>query len=78
MPRYFFHVHDGDSVLDDVGLDLPDIFAARTAAIELSGEILKHDLTVSFVPHVFWQVEVSDSPKLGGHSLFILQFSVAG
>ena len=40
MPRYFFHIHDGHSVLDDVGLDLPDISAARTTAIELSGEIL--------------------------------------
>jgi hypothetical protein len=77
MPRYFFHIHDGNSVLDDVGLDLPDIIAARTAAIELSGEILKHDLTERLLPHVFWRVEVSDSPALGGRSLFVLQFAVA-
>ncbi|HEV2159851.1 DUF6894 family protein [Bradyrhizobium sp.] len=78
MPRYFFHIHDGASVLDDVGLDLPDIFAARSAAVELSGEILKHDLADPLLPHVSWQVEVSDSPRLGGRSLLILQFSVAG
>lgn len=77
MPRYFFHIYDGDSVLDDVGLELPDIVAARSAAIELSGELLKHDLEDSFPPHLFWQVEVSDSPGLGGRSLFILRFSVA-
>lgn len=77
MSRYFFHIHNGDPVLDDVGLELPDILAARIAAIELSGEILKHDLTDPFLPHVFWQIEVSDSPELGGRSLFILQFSVA-
>ncbi|MCP3398641.1 MULTISPECIES: DUF6894 family protein [unclassified Bradyrhizobium] len=78
MPRYFFHIHDGHSVLDDVGLDLPDIFAARTAAVELSGEILKQDVMDPFTPHISWQVEVSDSPELGGRSLFILQFSLAG
>ena len=38
MPRYFFHVHDGGSVPDDLGVNLPDIDAARSAAIELSCE----------------------------------------
>ncbi|UPK38143.1 hypothetical protein IVB18_13235 [Bradyrhizobium sp. 186] len=77
MPRYFFHIHDGDPVLDDVGLDLPDIFAAQTTAIELSGEILKHDVMDPLLRHICWQVQVSDSPELGGRSLFVLQFSVA-
>jgi hypothetical protein len=77
MPRYFFHIHDGHSVLDDVGLDLPDILAARSAAIELSREILKHDVMEPFLHHLCWQVEISDSPELGGRSLFVLQFSIA-
>jgi hypothetical protein len=77
MPRYFFHIHDGHSVLDDVGLDLPDIVAARTTAIELSGEILRHDVMDPLLRHIRWQVEVSDSPELGGRSLFVLQFSAA-
>ncbi len=77
MPRYFFHVHDGGSVLDDIGLELPDIAAARTAAIELTGEILKSDVMGPFMDHLCWQVEVTDSPELGGRPLFVLQFSVA-
>lgn len=76
MPRYYFHVHDGHSVLDDVGLDLPDIFAARAAAIELSREILKQDLMDPFLHRHSWHVEISDSPELGGQSLFALQFSI--
>ncbi|WP_369722022.1 hypothetical protein AB8Z38_34640 [Bradyrhizobium sp. LLZ17] len=40
MTRFFFHVHNGISVFDDVGLELPDIEAAEAAAIELFGEIL--------------------------------------
>jgi hypothetical protein len=76
MPRYFFHVHDGGSVLDDVGIELPDISAARTAAIELSGEILRSEAVGAFSDHLCWEVEVSDSPELGGRPLFVLQFSV--
>ncbi|PSO26024.1 hypothetical protein [Bradyrhizobium sp. MOS002] len=83
MPRYFFHIHDGHSVLgdghsvlDDVGLDLRDISAARSAAMELGGEILKHHAMDPLLQHISWQVEVSDNPELGGRSLFVLQFSV--
>ena len=60
MPRYFFHVHDGDggSVPDDLGLNLPDIDAARSAAIDLSRAklprsdirriiLMDHDLIIS-------------------------------
>jgi hypothetical protein len=28
--------------------------------------------------YISWQVEVSDSPELGGRSLFVLQFSIEG
>jgi hypothetical protein len=77
MPRYFFHVYGDHSVFDDVGLDLPHIVAARTTAIELSGEILKQDVTEPFLGHLCWNVEISDSPEPGGRTLFVLQFSIA-
>ncbi|MET3911709.1 hypothetical protein ABID59_006076 [Bradyrhizobium sp. S3.3.6] len=77
MPRYFFHVHDGgDSVPDDLGLDLPDIDAARTAAIELSREILRSDVVGPFQDYPSWRIEVSDSPELTSLPLFVLHFSV--
>jgi hypothetical protein len=40
MTRFFFLVHDGISVFDDIGLELPDVAAAQAAAIELSGKII--------------------------------------
>jgi hypothetical protein len=52
--------------------------SARTTAIELSGEILKHDVMDPLLHYISWQVEVSDSPELGGRSLFVLQFSIEG
>ena len=76
MPRYFFHVHDGGSVPDDLGLALPDIDAARTAAIELTREILRSELIGPFHDHSCWRIEVSDSPELSGLPIFVLHFSV--
>lgn len=32
MPRFFFHLHDGDYVRDHLGAELPDIGAARDFA----------------------------------------------
>jgi uncharacterized protein DUF6894 len=76
MPRYFFHVHDGGSVPDDLGLTLPDLDAARIAAIELSREILRSDVIEPFQDHTSWRIEVSNSPEIGSLPLFVLCFSV--
>jgi uncharacterized protein DUF6894 len=41
MPRYYFHLENGQSLLDDAGLDLADIAAAQNEALQASGELLK-------------------------------------
>lgn len=76
MPRYFFHVHDGGSVPDDLGLNLPDIDAARAAAIELSREILRSEHVGPFEDHPSWRIEVSKSPEPNSEPLFVLHFSL--
>lgn len=40
MPRYFFDVHDGVSIIDDEGTELADEHAARIAAAQLAGRLL--------------------------------------
>lgn len=37
MPRFFFDVHDGINVIDDVGQDLPDLEAAKAEGIRIAG-----------------------------------------
>lgn len=37
MPRFFFHIRDGHSVPDTIGIELPDIYAAQDMAIRSSG-----------------------------------------
>ena len=41
MARYFFHIDDGCTILDDQGLDLPSLEAARLEAVMACGEMLR-------------------------------------
>ncbi|WP_237482884.1 DUF6894 family protein [Lichenibacterium dinghuense] len=40
MPRFHFYVHNGREALDEEGIDLPDVRAARTEAVRLAGGML--------------------------------------
>jgi hypothetical protein len=71
MPRYFFNVHDGSSITDNEGTELPDIFAAQEQAILLSGELLR-EMGGKFWDGTEWSLEVADE---AGRILFILRFS---
>ena len=41
MPRYYFHVHDGEDCPDLVGTELADDAAARAEAIVTAGSLLR-------------------------------------
>ncbi|WP_409241659.1 DUF6894 family protein [Bradyrhizobium sp. CB1015] len=75
LPLYFFHVSDGTSVPDEIGTELADVAAARAAAVDMSGQILKDGSTAESWDGVPWRLEVTDSPRPGGHSFFVLHFS---
>ena len=59
MPRYYFHVHDGKDILDQIGTELPNDEAAESAAIVSAGEMLK-DLDGDFWKESSWRMEVLD------------------
>ena len=40
MPRYFFHVDNGEFIPDETGTDLPDLQAARREAVRAAGEMI--------------------------------------
>jgi len=44
MPRYYFHLRDGEHTEDEEGLDLPDIEAARNVALEAARDIVCADI----------------------------------
>ena len=70
MPKYFFHIHDGQSFPDEEGTDLANLAAARLEAIQLTGQMLKDD-SGAFWNGEDWRVQVTDE---AGMTLFTLHF----
>jgi hypothetical protein len=71
MPRYFFHIIDGDEIIDDEGTELAGLDEARAEAIVVSGEMLR-DLGGKFWGNGQWQVRVMDE---AGDKVCALTFS---
>jgi hypothetical protein len=59
MPRYFFNVHDGRSLLDQDGTELSGPDEARVMAIKLFGEIFR-DEAESIRLDAAWRIAVLD------------------
>ena len=71
LPRYFFDVIDGFSLIDGEGTELPDLAAARRQAIQASGEILR-DMAAKFWLGTPWRMTVRDEDR---RPLFVIRFS---
>jgi hypothetical protein len=73
MPRYFFHVHDGQDLPDTEGTELPNVAAAQSEAIRASGDMLSnHKGSAGFWAGEDWTMNVTDAT---GRSLLTLRFS---
>ncbi|WP_141245109.1 hypothetical protein [Mesorhizobium sp. WSM3860] len=71
MPRYFFHVDNGEFIPDQAGIDLPDLNAARREAVRAAGQMID-DSQQSFWEHMTpWNMHVTDDDS---RLLFTLQF----
>lgn len=70
MPRFFFHVQDGQFTPDRTGVELDDIEEARNYAIGLSGKILSREKE-RFWDGCDWQISAVDEQ---GNHLFSLNF----
>ena len=71
MPRYFFHVIDGRSIIDNEGSELAGLKEARVEAIQLAGAILR-DEGDKFWNGGEWHMDVTDA---SGQSVLKLRFS---
>lgn len=59
MPRYYFHVHDGEAVLERIAITLNGDDHARDQAIVAAAEALK-SLGSGFWGHGDWRMHVTD------------------
>jgi hypothetical protein len=71
MPRYFFNVIDGRSIIDNQGSELAGLKEARVEAIQLAGAILR-DEGDTFWNGEEWHMNVTDA---SGQSVLKLHFS---
>jgi hypothetical protein len=71
MPRYFFHVIDGRSIIDNEGSELASLREVRIEAIHLAGSILR-DEGDKFWSSEEWHMNVTDA---SGLSVLKLRFS---
>lgn len=74
MPRYFFNTQNGRLFVDEEGTELPDLSAARAAAVRLAGEVLR-DEGEAFLCTSAWHLDVADET---GSVLFSLDVLASG
>jgi len=73
MPRFYFHVHDEKTVLDEHGTNLPDVAAARAEAVNGARDIMCDQVREGHLNLAYW-LEVEDAE---GRHLFTLPFRAA-
>jgi hypothetical protein len=72
MPRYFFHVQDSSTVLDNEGLELPNLDAAREEAIRACGEIVR-ELPEALKKGDPFRLWLTDDPDGRGRTIFTVK-----
>ena len=75
MPRYFFHIHDGNDLdRDDAGMDLANVHEVRTEAMSLARDLcyLWNDLPPGALDNM--AIEVADET---GQTVLVLPFPAA-
>ena len=73
VPRYFFHVADGDNYTDLQGTVLENDAAARREAVRFSGQLLSSKPDQSWSGQE-WKIRVTDDTDL---TLFELMFTAS-
>jgi ABC-type taurine transport system substrate-binding protein len=75
MPRYYFHIEDHRTYVDQVGVELPDLQAARDEAIGAAGQILRDGAAKNLWGGKPWRMWVTQTPFANEKPLFVLRFS---
>ena len=73
MPRFFFHIRDGDPVDDPDGMYLPDVRSARLEAVRNARDIMAEDVRRGRL-RLSSCIEVADE---NGEAIFAVPFAEA-
>jgi Domain of unknown function (DUF6894) len=75
MPRYYFHIDDDRTHIDHIGVELPDLTAARDGAVGAAGQILRDGAAKNLWSGKPWRMWVTQSPFANEKPLFVLRSS---
>jgi hypothetical protein len=75
MARFYFHIEDDRTHIDQIGVELPDLEAARDEAVAAAGEILRNGDAKALWTGKPWRMWVTQSPFAKEKPLFVLRFS---
>ena len=74
MTRFYFHFANGQTVLDDVGIDLPHLDAARTEAFRTTRDLM-FEASSRFWEGEPYRLWVTDEPNAAGRTILTLELS---
>jgi hypothetical protein len=72
---FYFHFQNGEVILDQVGIDLPDMPAVRTEAIATLADTLRDGNVSTLLGGKPWRLWVTDQPGGKGKTLFAIQIT---
>ena len=73
--RFYFHVKDGSTILDEDGSEFPNVEVVKDNADRASGEMLRGlNHGQDFWSGEPWKLWVTDGPKGTGKTILELQF----
>ena len=75
MLRFYFHIDDGWTHIDQVGVELPDLETARDEAVSAAGQILRDGAAKNLWSGKPWRMWVTQSRFANEKPLFVLRFS---
>jgi hypothetical protein len=75
---FYFHYEDGTTIMDDRGLDLLDMKAARAEAVATVAGILRDGNVGHLWSGKPWRLWVTDQPNGAGKTLFALHITATG
>jgi hypothetical protein len=73
--RYYFHVKDGETMLDEEGLEFDDVEHVKSEAVQSSADLLKGRHGKKFWTGEPWLLWVTDQADGGGNTFLTLTFS---
>jgi hypothetical protein len=77
MPRFYFHVQNGDTILDEMGIELPEVADVLHETAKATAELVA-EADEKFWSSTAWKLWVTDQPNGEGESVLTLHFRPMG